>query len=258
MTMAATVSALWRYPVKSLQGESMAAVDVTDHIDGDRQCGIFDRNSGRLLSAKSLPALLQWSARFQQGNAQVFVDSAWLDASDPTVTAHMGDQLGRDVEVRPAGRLQVSTIDTELDDGEELVASSSFETQPGWLFDSQSPLHLLSEATLTSLGQHSDGAALVQRYRPNLVIDGVTTGHEDSWVGQRIAIGSVVAVVRCRTERCVVPSRQQPGGVHHDRSLLRYLKQQRQFCVGIYLHVEQRGHIAVGDSVRLLGDNVSL
>ena len=59
-----TIGALWRYPVKSMQGEQVGEAAVTpDGLDGDRRYAVCDAATGRLLSAKSVPDLLLASAR---------------------------------------------------------------------------------------------------------------------------------------------------------------------------------------------------
>jgi len=46
-----------------------------------------------------------------------------------------------------------------------------------------------------------------------------------------------------------LPSRAQRDEVALDRGLLRFLNKQREFCVGIYLQIEQGGEINVGDQL---------
>ena len=47
------VEQIWRYPVKSLQGECLSATEISDAIPGDRGWGIIDNETGHLLSAKT-------------------------------------------------------------------------------------------------------------------------------------------------------------------------------------------------------------
>jgi uncharacterized protein len=249
----AHISSLVRYPVKSLQGEPVRQVDVIDKIVGDRDWGVFDVVTGKLLSAKSLPALLAVQCRTTSAGVELWNDETWLGVDSEGAKRFMSALLCRDVDIRRAIPEAVSVIDQEIDDG-VITASQwvSFETQAGSLFDSRSPLHLVSEATLASLDHdHHHGAGSWQRYRPNIVVQGIAALAEDSWVDRRFAIGAagLVVSVRKRTERCVLTSRAQPGGVAGDRSLLRFLHQHRDFCVGIYLQIEQSGSMAVGDSL---------
>ncbi len=50
---------LWRFPVKSLQGEQLDAAEVTGGgIAGDRASALFDLDSGFGLTARRVPELL--------------------------------------------------------------------------------------------------------------------------------------------------------------------------------------------------------
>ena len=61
------VSELWRYPVKSLQGEQVDSVAVTaDGLEGDRRFAIYDVETGFGLTARRVPELLFASARWQE------------------------------------------------------------------------------------------------------------------------------------------------------------------------------------------------
>jgi hypothetical protein len=47
------VAALWRYPVKSMQGEELDSADLTERgLPGDRAYALLDRETGALASAK--------------------------------------------------------------------------------------------------------------------------------------------------------------------------------------------------------------
>jgi hypothetical protein len=52
MTVGSVVS-VWRYPVKSMQGEEINGADITDRgILGDRAYALMDRTTGHIASAK--------------------------------------------------------------------------------------------------------------------------------------------------------------------------------------------------------------
>ena len=50
-----TLSSLWRYPVKSMAGEELDAVDVTARgLTGDRAYGLVDTENWKIGSAKTV------------------------------------------------------------------------------------------------------------------------------------------------------------------------------------------------------------
>ena len=62
---------LWRFPVKSLQGEQLDDATVrVGGIDGDRAFALFDVDTGLGLTARRVPELLYASARSCGANAR--------------------------------------------------------------------------------------------------------------------------------------------------------------------------------------------
>lgn len=236
----ATILELWRYPVKSLGGERVDRATVSPKITGDREWGVFDAATNKLLSAKSVAALITASARWVDGTTTIHLPTgATITAGAPDASAAMSDFLHRAVVLRQAIPTEIATIDMELDDG----LTDSFTTQPGSLYDSRSTLHLISTSTLASLASTE-----LRRYRPNLLI---ADADEDSWVGRDVTLGATIrAHVRKQTERCIIVTREQPG-VPADRTLLRTLKATRNSRVGVYLDPTAHGDLAVGDAVTL-------
>ena len=54
------VAGLWRYPVKSMQGEFRDSVVLdNDGVEGDRRFGVLDPASGTIISAKKDGRLLE-------------------------------------------------------------------------------------------------------------------------------------------------------------------------------------------------------
>src|SRR3712207_5582228 len=67
------VAELWRYPVKSLQGERLTRAEVgLEGLAGDRQWALFDTATGYGLTARRLPDLLFLTGRLRaDGCAEV-------------------------------------------------------------------------------------------------------------------------------------------------------------------------------------------
>src|SRR2546423_15339734 len=94
------VSELWRYPVKSLQGEQVDSVAVTaDGLDGDRRFAIYDVETGFGLTARRVPELLFASARLREdGSAEITLP----DGSIPQSDDELSEWLGRRGALRPS------------------------------------------------------------------------------------------------------------------------------------------------------------
>jgi len=63
-----SVATLWRFPVKSMGGEQLQDVEVTERgVLGDRAYALIDKDTGKVVSAKSVrlfPNLLDCKAAF--------------------------------------------------------------------------------------------------------------------------------------------------------------------------------------------------
>src|SRR5690348_2489786 len=92
------VRALWRFPVKSLQGERLESVTVTpDGLDGDRRYAIFDPSSGLGLTGRRMPELLFAAARLRDdGSVEIRLPDGSIAHDDAALSAW----LGRPVELR--------------------------------------------------------------------------------------------------------------------------------------------------------------
>ena len=245
-----TVKELWRYPVKSLGGERLAAARVAKGgLVGDRVWAFADAASGEIRSAKQLPRLLGLRAEFAPGAEPapesfgdavapveiVGPDGARYAARDPGSQAALSAAVGVPVRLLPLAppedrehyRLRAPRSGPEiarqmaLQPGEPLDFSGTppellrtlleYATPPGSHVDAY-PLHLLTTSSLAALRERSGIDADRLRFRPNLWIDtGSATGFaESAWVGRRLRVGEVVLAVAETTIRCSMPSRSQP------------------------------------------------
>ncbi|MGZ5364390.1 MAG: MOSC domain-containing protein [Mycobacterium sp.] len=106
------VTALWRYPVKSLGGEQVEQIDIGSRgLHGDRLWAVRDLQRDVTATARRIPALLGATARYVQpvgpdagpGNAPeveiTFPDGSVVSSSDPDVHKKLSDLADRDVRL---------------------------------------------------------------------------------------------------------------------------------------------------------------
>ncbi|MEU2432030.1 MOSC N-terminal beta barrel domain-containing protein [Streptomyces sp. NPDC007861] len=123
------------------------------------------------------------------------------------------------------------------------------------------PLLVTSVASLDALnsliaqGDHPDEGPLpMNRFRPNLVVDGTPPWDEDGW--QRIQVGEVRFRVTKPCGRCVVTTTDQltaERGKEPLRTLARHRRFGDRLVFGQNLVPEHTGTVRVGDPVRILG-----
>jgi uncharacterized protein YcbX len=94
----------------------------------------------------------------------------------------------------------------------------------------------------------------MNRFRPNLVVQGCEAYAEDNW--RRIRIGSVEFTVAKACSRCVMPSIDQATGAKNSevlQVLAGYRRaEDRQVYFGQNLVYSDTGEVSVGDTLEIL------
>jgi len=261
-----SVAALWRYPVKSLQGEPVERVTVTRRgVAGDRRYALRDPVTQRLLTAKRDERLLRASARTLEGGPVVVAvpGAGELSVDDPALAAALAGWLDRDVEVVRAGDGGRGRVEMDLDaemlarfagalrpDPDDPAGTMLFET-PRESFADTREIHLLTEATLRgAAAAYGEGAGDVRRFRPNIVVAGGGGPFgEDAWVGSDVTIGAAAGAITRPVLRCVVITRPQPS-LDAEPQLLRRLHADRRAELGVFFVPTAPAEIRIGDPLR--------
>lgn len=272
------VEALWRYPLKSMQGERPPMVDVTPGgICGDRAYALWDHATQRVASAKNpliWQALLGYRAHFRspprpgeplpplaiaQAEAPAAAAAAAppLLSSDPGIDAALSHLFNRQVSL-----LHQAPAGASLDQYWPNVPEREFQNvvhelplPPGTFFDA-CPIHALSTATLEQLRQLEPQLDFaVERFRPNLLIrpsEPAVGFVEQHWIGRDLRLGREALLrVDGGCPRCVVTTLAQ-GGLPQEIGILRATARHNQVVAGIRLSVLEPGAVAVGDPVVLV------
>jgi uncharacterized protein YcbX len=252
----ASVAELWRYPVKSMQGERVDASDATEAgLTGDRAYAVIDPTTGKVGSAKHprlWGALLQCHARYLAVPAPgapvppvriTLPDGSETGSDDPRVDARLSAVFGRPVQlttVAPEGNAYLA-VWPEMDgvvpndfreqnaiagvepDGTLTGLSLAMASPPGTFFD-VAALHVVTMATLHRLGELQPTSRFaVARYRPNVVIDARSEPFaENNWTGMTVQVGDsgLSASVLIPTMRCIMTTLAQ-GDLPRDNDVLR-------------------------------------
>jgi uncharacterized protein len=224
---------LWRYPVKSLQGERVDGAEVAPYgLVGDREYAIFDVATGYGLTARRRPEMLFGAARYRvDGSVEITLPDGSVAADDAALSAWLG------CEVQLRGREQGERRYENPWDTETEAAESwgPFEGAGGSFHDS-------ARVTVLSLGSAGDWP--VRRFRPNVVVDGAG---EDALIGEQVRLGAAVLDVTTAVPRCVMVTRPQLGGIALDRDVLRRLHREHGGTLSIGATVATPGAVRVGD-----------
>jgi uncharacterized protein YcbX len=263
--MPITVARIYRYPVKSMLGEDLDAVEINARgVTGDRAYAVIDPAENRVGSAKiphKWKRLYEFSAMYPPGEDTtlpppmiLFPDGAPALASDAGLDARLSQTLGKQVRFvseKPED-LKLEAVKPGLDavDLEETVDFPLVNP-----FFDFAALHLVTSATLAELRRlYPGGDYDARRFRPNLVLDapGETGFLEERWVGKTIAVGDQVRLRVFRTTHRCAATTLPHHGLPNDPEILRAANRHNSGNVGVYATVEQTGIVRVGDRVTTL------
>ncbi len=262
-----SVSAICAYPVKSMLGEELAQIAVTERgLMGDRAYALIDDESGKVITAKN-PRKWGDLFAFKAALTNAKDESGSLPAARITFPdGSSAVSTERDIEERLSSHLNhrvgltASVPDTARAEGywpdynwlEQPDSLFNFELPAGTFFDC-APIHLVTTATLKRLAAIAPKSRFdVARFRPNFLIDCPESEPgfvENEWVGRTLAIGDEVQMLVIRPAvRCVMTTLRQ-GELPKDPDVLRTAVQNNQGNVGIYATVARGGTVRRGDEV---------
>ncbi|MFZ6004231.1 MAG: MOSC domain-containing protein [Actinomycetota bacterium] len=244
-----TVAQLWRYPVKSFQGEQVEEIELAPGgARGDRLLAVVDPAAKKVLSGKRYPALLHASARIEGGEVVISLpDGSTCSAADPEVHDALSRWLDLDVRLAspPADEVYPMEMHTGMSD-EDTPIFDWPGPQGTWL--DLADAHWLTTASLAAAsGLYPSGAWDVRRFRPTALIEATGEGWaEDTWT--TVELGEVRSDVLMPTPRCTLPSRAQPG-FEADKTIGTTLRDRHDNNLGLYATITQAGVVRVGDPV---------
>ncbi len=237
MPVVGQVIELWRYPLKSMQGQKVESCDVgANGLWGDRGWALRYADGRKNVSAKQVAGLMLCEAKY---------------------TAEPSESINPPVEIRlPDGKTILS------DSGEAAAAFSDLagapmilDATPGAHFDAF-PIHLLTTASLETLSRlKPDSKFDVRRLRPNIVVKATGEVQEGfvelGWCGSDMRIGEAELLVKKPCRRCVMTTHHQ-GNLPQDPGILKTIAEAADANLGVYASVLKAGRVSVGDPVVLL------
>ncbi|WP_313534704.1 MOSC N-terminal beta barrel domain-containing protein [Sphingomonas sp.] len=231
------VSALARFPVKSMAGETLSVAEVDwQGIEGDRQYAFVRAQNGTRfpwLTAREVPGMVLHRARFADPGAPK-TSAIMVEAPDGGVRA-LHDP-GLHAHLAEAAREPVSLIQ---------VARGVYDSMP---------ISLQTSAGHRALETAHGGRIDPRRFRINVTIESELL--PEQWQGLRLAFGDPSedgAIVHCADpiQRCVLVTIDPDTGAK-DPTILRTVAQRFAACYGLYSAPARPGLIRVGDPVRIL------
>lgn len=269
------IRALWSYPVKACQGTPQTEIEVTPMgVQGDREFAVWE--DGKFVDQKETPQIAAIAARFEdahrvlclshpdRGECRVEVretgkrlPARWV--LDEFETIDQGDEvatwlsavLDRDVRlVRPGDPWKINFPIPQM---------KRLHAQPKQRFFAASPVSLANQASLDDLNGRLDAPIPMDRFRVNVVVEGLDAYREDALVS--LASDDVELLQVTPAERCVIITTDQRTGARPKSDLMKVLRDYRRkpeeerfgsgLIFGSYMTVAKSGVLRVGDRLAM-------
>jgi uncharacterized protein YcbX len=233
------VAAIYRYPVKSMRGESLGAVPLGWYgVEGDRRLALRkleDRGGFPWLTAGRLPELMRFSPQRSDGAADDDLPGH-VRTPDGRVLPTFGEALAADIARRHGAPVEMMQL-----------------TQG--IFD-DACISLIASDTVDEIGRRSRTEADPRRFRPNIVVRSArgVPFEENAWVGGVITFGDgedapAVAVTK-RDVRCAMVNIDPDGGAAAPE-VLKAVVRANANTAGVYGVVTRTGRLSAGQPVLL-------
>ncbi len=262
----ATIKQLFTYPIKGLTPQEMSEFALTagHGIKGDRAFALMfaDNLEGAKMPAENAPWMSKKYLAVQNDWPLLAALECHYQPQTAVLTVKRQGVEVLSAETKTAtGRDRISSFFTEylaaIEPTKEarhpqfaplrLVGDSSGETR----YPDRQPVHisLLSQATLDQLTALAAQNTDVRRFRPNVVLDGISAWSEFELIGKQFQLGTARIEVTAPIGRCVnIEVNPQTGD--RDIALLSLLQQEFGHAqTGVLAKIINSGRVKIGDSL---------
>lgn len=243
-------------PVKSLGLLHPGSITLTEHgVAEDRRFFLIDA-TGRLMDRLVIGSLVRigsWTdpgattLRLEFPDGQVIGGD--VELGEPVVTPIYGRQAGGHVVLGPFAAALCAYAGREI----RLIRTDSVGGTR-----EHHPATFITDGSLDRLGQHLGvGAVDGRRFRMLMELEGGAAHEEDTWIGQRVAVGETTLRVSAPVPRCAITTQDPDTGARDLdtlRTIISYrgLRDGSDIDFGVWGEVEVPGVIRLGDEVRVL------
>jgi MOSC domain-containing protein len=235
------ISALFRYPVKSMAGELLDIATLSWHgIEGDRRFAfrrLTDKSGFPWLTASKLPQLLLYKPFGLDSNSAGLLPTH-VCTPDGKEYELRSDELRKEISSRYGGEVELMNLKHGI-------------------FD-EACISVISLGTVHCLQREAGRNVDLRRFRPNVVIETESAEpfEEDRWVGRTLMFGEgnsgPALRVTMRDERCVMVN-LDPDTAERDSEVMKTIVRMNGNCAGVYGTVIGAGELRVGQVVTLGG-----
>lgn len=237
------ISAIFRYPVKSMAGESLDVARLGWHgIEGDRRLAVRrlnDKTEFPWLTASKLPQLLLYEP-FGLDSKTPELLPTHVRTPDGKVFEIQSDELRQEISSRYGSDVELMNLKHGI-------------------FD-EACISVISLGTVHGVERESGREVDLRRFRPNVVIEthNVEPFAENEWVGRTLMFAegnrgadAMAAIgVTMKDERCVMVN-LDPDTAQKDSEVMKTVVRMNNNYAGVYGTVVRAGELRVGQAVTL-------
>ena len=257
------VEKLFEYPVKGLLGNEICCATVNKRgLAMDRRWMLVD-TEGNFLSQRKLPDLTKFLPSFHDSLTIKHLPSGETITIEPSefLTNEKVVVWGQECPAHGSANGINQWLNGHLNDTVKLVYMDENDIRPVESSNNSDivsfadgyPVLLTTKASLDDLNQKLESQIDINRFRPNILIDGDIPFTEDGW--QRIKIGAVTFKVAKKCARCHVINIDQESGLSSKeplKTLSTYRKEGNKVNFGVNLIPENNGIIHEEDEVTII------
>ena len=219
------VASIYIHPVKSCRRVEVDHAEVSRYgLLGDREWQV-QGPAGQLMTQRKFPSMARVQPVPIPGGLRLTCDGLPdLEVQRPDRVDTEGNTMTGRVPVADAGDEAAAWLERALSIGCRLTTiASGYERSPliggddpfaqQVAFVDAAPIHLISAASYRFLLDAAREPFPIERFRPNLVVDGCEPWEEDTW--RSVSVGSAELRVVMPWPRCAVPQIDQDTGARH-------------------------------------------
>ncbi|MEM6999761.1 MAG: MOSC domain-containing protein [Pseudomonadota bacterium] len=272
MSTQCKIVGLYSYPVKSCRGTPMDTVELTPQgVEGDRQLVMLKNN--KFTNQARLPKLATVATRRISSSTIEFAHAT--AGSVEHEISRAGDELvidfyGNQVAVIDQGDALAELVSAAVGDAVRVAALKETFTRSIPLeefavvdgidqsrFVDVAPILVTSVESLADLNSRLDTSIPMDRFRPNVVIEGLGTFAEDTTAALEVDGLRLVRATHC--ERCAVTCTDQITGERNTQplaTLKSYRHREGGYAGGVmfgaYMGIEGSGTLHLGDTLSVV------
>ena len=271
----ASVRELWTYPVKGCQGVSADSIEIRKMgVIGDR--GFVLWREGKLVDQIETPQIASLAVGFDRDAGTLRFEHAERGSYEHVVeaegTARGTQWILDEFQTIDQGDAVADWLSSVLGKEVRLVSPGEpwkinfpipqmqlVHQEPKQSFFSATPVSLANQASLDDLNGRLETPVGMDRFRMNVVIDGLDPYQEDELVS--LGNEGVELLNVTPAERCVIITTDQKTGERPTSELLKVLGQYRRkekedrfgsgITFGLYMTVGREGTLRIGDTLKV-------